>query len=171
MGFDDHWLTRTLTQISTHWYPWQTWLIYMHCSQKAFHFLSVSNRPTSILSDIVITLRKSHQIILWVIFEKPKILARDVFERSQRRREKDICFEMCLRRLKDDTKKTSFLRCYWDILKTSQKSYLFWDVSKRSMRCFSQWRSNWDLSETSYADLDAYCNCLLIRFWFHKFWI
>ena len=99
----------------------------MHCSQKTFHFLSVSNGPTSILSDIVITLWKSHEIIFVGYFWKPKILARDVFETSQRRREKDIFFEICLRRLKDVTQKTFFLSCIWDVLKTLQISHLFWD--------------------------------------------
>ena len=128
----------------------------MYCSHKTFHFLSVSDSPTSILSDIVMTLRKSHEIIfVWRIFEKPKILARDVFETSQRRHGKDIFlryawdvlktshnifFEMFLRRLKDVTKKTSFLRRIWAVLKTSQKKYLFWDVSGRSLRYLSQWR-------------------------------
>ena len=62
---------------------------------------------------------------------------------------------MYLRRLKDVSKKTSFLRCIWDVLKTSQKSHLFWDVSKRSLRCLSQWRSDWDLSETSHGGWEA----------------
>ena len=145
----------------------------MHWSQKTFHFLSVSNGPTSILSDIVITLRSHIYFIrycnnptgyytkpfLWGIFEKSQIPARDVFETSQRRHRKgiffeyrkDIFFEMFLRRLKDVTKKTSFLRCVWNVLKTSQKSHLFWDVSERSLRCLSQWRSAWDLSETSHV--------------------
>ena len=124
----------------------------MYCSHKTFHFLSVSDSPTSILSDIVMTLRKSHEIIfVWRIFEKPKILARDVFETSQRRHGKDIFFEMYLRRLKDVTKKTSFLRYFWDVLKTPKKRHLFWDVSERTLRYLSQWRSDWDLSETSHA--------------------
>ena len=126
------------------------WLISMYCCHKIFHFLSVSDGPTSILSDIAINLRF---ICLWHIFEKPKILARDVFERSQRRDGKDIFFEICSRRLKDVTQKTSFLRCFWDVLKTSQKRHLFWDFSKRSLRCLSQWKSDWDLSETSHSDL------------------
>ena len=88
---------------------------------------------------------------LWDIFDKPKILARDVFETSQRRYGKDIFFEICLRRLKDVTQKTSFLGCFWDVLKTSQKRHLFWDVSERSLRHPSQWNSDWDLSETSHA--------------------
>ena len=33
------------------------WLISMQCSHKTFHFLSASDGPTSILSDIVISLR------------------------------------------------------------------------------------------------------------------
>ena len=124
----------------------------MHCSHKTFHFLSVSDSPTSILSDIVMTLRKSHEIIfVWRIFEKPKILARDVFETSQRRHGKDIFFEICPRRLKDVTQKTSFWRCFWVVSKTSQKRHLFWGVSERSLRYLSQWKSDWDLSETSHA--------------------
>ena len=47
---------------------------------------------------------------------------------------------MSLSDLKDVTKNTSFLRCVWNLLKTSQKSHLFWDVPKRSLRCPSQWR-------------------------------
>ena len=38
-------------------------LISMHCYQKMLHFLSVSNGPTSTLSSIVITLRKSYEIV------------------------------------------------------------------------------------------------------------
>ena len=103
----------------------QTWLISMHCSHKTFHFLSVSDN--FIRYCIVITLRKPHEIILWRIFEKPKILAK-----SQRRHGKDIFFDICLSRLKDATQKTSFLRGFWDVLKT--------------------WlRSDWDLWETSHA--------------------
>ena len=92
---------------------------------------------------------------MWRIFEKPKILARDVFETSQRRHGKDIFFEICSRRLKDVTQKTSFLRCIWDVLKTSQKRHLFWDVSERCLRYLSQWRSDWDLSETTRAGWES----------------
>ena len=138
----------------------------MHWS---FHFLNASNGPTSILPNISVTLRKSHKTILrGYIFEKFQIPAWDVFETSQRCHRKDIFFEICLRRLKDViektsflrwllrrlidvTKKTSFLRYIWDVLKTSQKSRLLWDVSEWSLRCLSQWRSDWDLSETSRA--------------------
>ena len=132
MAFDDHWIARTLTQISAHWYSWQTWLISMHCSQKTFHFLSVSNGPTSILSDIVITPRKSHEIIFAGLFWKTKNTCERYFWDAQRRLEKDIFFETCSRRLKDVTQKTSFLRCFWDVLKTSQKKHLFWDVFETS---------------------------------------
>ena len=151
----------------------------MHCS---FHFLNVSNGPTSILPNISVNLRKSHKTILWAIFEKFQIPARDVFETSQRCHRKDIFFEICLRRLKDViqkkvffdmflrrltdvTKKTSFWRCIWDVLKTSQKSHLFWDVSKRSLRCLSQWGSDWDLSETSH---DGWVSCRPFAFTSYK---
>ena len=62
LGFDDRCLAKSNTQISAHWCSWRSWLTAMHCSQKTFHFLSVSNDPISILSDISITLRKSHEI-------------------------------------------------------------------------------------------------------------
>ena len=126
----------------------------MHCSQKTFRFLSVSNGPTSILSNISVTLQRSHETILWGIFEKSQILARDVSETSQRCHGKDMFFEISSRRPRGVIQKTSFLRCFWDVLKTSQKSCLFWDISEKSQRCLSQWRSDWDLSETSHAGWD-----------------
>ena len=43
-------------------------------------------------------------------FEKPQILARDVFETSKRRHGKDIFLEIFSRRLKDVTQEISFLR-------------------------------------------------------------
>ena len=107
------------------------WLISMYCCHKIFHFLSVSDGPTSILSDIAINLRF---ICLWHIFEKPKILARDVFERSQRRDGKDIFFEICSRRLKDVTQKTSFLRCFWEVSEMSL-SMEIWLRSLRDISC------------------------------------
>ena len=73
-------------------------LISIHCSQKTFYFLSVSNGHTPVLSDIVTTLHKSHETTFWGILEKLQILARDVFEASQRRNGKDIFFEICSRR-------------------------------------------------------------------------
>ena len=76
----------------------QTWLISMHCSDKTIHFLSVSDGPTSILLDIVITLRKSHEIIFVTYFRKTKNTCErcfwDVSETSQK---KDIFLEMLLR--------------------------------------------------------------------------
>ena len=65
----------------------------------------------------------------------------------------NVSFLECFWRshVKDVTQKTSFLKCFWDVLKTSQKRHLFWDVSERSLRYLSQWRSDWDLSETSHA--------------------
>ena len=92
---------------------------------ETFHFLSVSNGLTSILSDIVITLWKSRETIFVGFSEKSQILARDVFETSQRRHGKDIFFEIYSRRLRDVTEKVSFLRYTRDVLKTSQKRHLF----------------------------------------------
>ena len=63
---------------------------------------------------------------------------------------------MYLRRDREVTKKTSFLRCIWDVLKTSQKRRLFWDVSERSLRCLSQWRSVWDISKNSHVGWDTW---------------
>ena len=110
------------------------WLISMHCSQKMFHFLSVSDGPTSTLSDIAITLRKSHKINFVTYLKNQKYLR-----------------EMFVRRLRNVKWKTSFLRCIWGVLKT-QKRYLFWDLSERSQRYLSQWRCDWDLSETSHTN-------------------
>ena len=117
-----------LSYKSAHCYSWQAWLISMHCSQKTFHFLSVSNGPTSILSDIVITLQESHKTIFAGYFWKLQVIARDAFETSQRCHKIDIFFEVCSRRFRDVTQKTSFLRYVRDVLKTSQKRHLFWDV-------------------------------------------
>ena len=65
------------------------WLISMHCSHKTFHFLSVSDGPTSILSDIVISLRKLHEIIFVTYFWKTKNTCErcfwDVSETSRKR--------------------------------------------------------------------------------------
>ena len=105
MGFDDRWLAKTLTQISANWYSRQTWLISMHCSQKTIHFVSVSNGPRSILLDIMITLRKSY---LRIFLINHKYLQ-----------------EMFLRRLRQVTEKTSFLRYARDVLKMSHKRHLF----------------------------------------------
>ena len=91
----------------------------MQCSHKAFHFLSVSDGATSILSDIVISLQKSHEIIFVMYFRKTKILARDVFETSQKYNGKNIFFEICPRHLKDATQKTPLLRCFGEVSEIS----------------------------------------------------
>ena len=133
MEFDDRWFVKTLTQIPAHWYSRQTWLLSMLCSQKMFHFLSVSDGPVSILPNMPITLRKR---FFRMVFSKSHKYLREIFYRRHR----------------DVMEKTFFLRCIWDVLKTSQKRSIFWDVSRRSLRCqrcLSQWRSDWDLSETS----------------------
>ena len=131
----------------------QTWLIdiyallpqnvsFLECFWRShIYFIRYCNNPTEIT--------RNH--FLWYIFEKPKILGKYFFETSQRRHEKDIFFEICFRHLKDVTQKTSSLRCFWDVLNTSQKRHLFWDGSERSLRYLSHWRSDWDLSETSHA--------------------
>ena len=137
-------------------YSWQTWLISMHCWQNRFHFLSVSNGPTSILPDIEITLQKSHEIIFVGVFLKNHKYLREMFlrrlrevtektffldmlETSKRHLIKDIllrCFWEVLKTSQNDI----FLRCIGDVSKTSQKSHLFWGISKGSLRCLSQWR-------------------------------
>ena len=153
MGFDDRWLTKTLTQISAHWYPWHNWLISMHCSKKMFHFLSASNGPILILSDIVITLGKSHKIIFVGYFWKIT----------------NTC-ERCFWAVSETSRKRqSFLSFIWDVLKTSQKSLPFWDVSKRSQICLCQWRTDWDLWETSHAGWDlSSCFRLLLQPWWYS---
>ena len=134
------------------------------------HFLSVSNGYTSILSDILITLQKSRETIFsWVFLKITNTCKRcfwDVSEMSRnthlfwnikttyRRHTKGIFFEMFLGRLKDVTKKTSFLKCIWGVLKTSRICHIFWNISEKSLRCPSQWRSDWDLSETCHAGWD-----------------
>ena len=139
------------------WYSWWSWLISMHSTEKTFHFLSA-------LSDIVITLRKSREIIFAGYFWKTLILARDIFEMSQRRHGKDNFFEIFSRRLKGVTQKTSS----WNVFETSErrhkKAIFFWDVSKSSLICHSQWRSIWDLWETSYSGWVnfKYCHNLIV---------
>ena len=113
---DDCWLAKTLTQISAQWYSWQTWLISVHYSQKTLHFLTVSSGPTSVLSDILITLRKPHEIIfVGRIFYNLWFL---------------MTCELCFWDVSEGgvTEKTSFLRYFWDVLKALQKRHLFWDV-------------------------------------------
>ena len=65
------------------------WLKSRQCSYKTLHFLSVSDASMSILSDIVIGLRKSHEIIFVVYFWKTKNTCercfRDASETSRKR--------------------------------------------------------------------------------------
>ena len=70
----------------------------------------------------------------WDISEtsENKHLFWDMFETPERRHLKNIFSEMYLRRLKELTKKTSFLRRIWDVLKRSQKRHLFLDVFETS---------------------------------------
>ena len=133
MGFADPWLAKTLMWISSaHW----TDLIdiyalllpnfsFPECFWR-FHicFIRYCDDPTEITRNNFC----------------------DVFLKN-----KKYLREMFLRRLRDVSEKTSFLRCFWDVFKTSQRRHLFWDVSERSLRYLSQWRSDWDLSETSHA--------------------
>ena len=109
------------------------WLMVMHCSQKTtFYFLSVFYSPISNLSTqnhLCSIFLSSHiyfqEILLRRISEFTyRNLFWDICETSWRRQMKNIFFEIYLGRLKDVTKKTSFLRCIWDVLKTSQKRHL-----------------------------------------------
>ena len=97
----------------------QTWLIdiyallpknvsFFECFWRShIYFIRYCNNPTEITQNQFCD-----------VFEKPKILARDVCETSQKRQVKDIFFEVYLRRLKD-TKKISFLRSFWEISEIS----------------------------------------------------
>ena len=140
MDFDHRWLAKTLTQLSAYFYSWQTLLISIHCSQKTFHFLSVSNSPTAIF------LRYYNNPA--EITDNPTEITRNHFRGVFLKNHKYFQ-EMFLRRLRDVTEKTYFLRCFSDVLKTSRKSHLFWDAHNRPLRCCSQWRSDWDFSKTS----------------------
>ena len=109
----------------THAFPisWH-WLI--------FSCVSVSNGSISISSDIVITLRKSHKIIFVEYFWKTT----NTWERCFQRPLKEVTQKICSSPLKDVTQKASFLRCFWEVLKTSQKDISFemflkslWDIS------------------------------------------
>ena len=64
---------------------------------------------------------------------------------------KDVFLEMYSRHLIDVSKKTSFLISIWDVSKMCQERRLFVDVSDRSLKCLSQWRPDWNVSETSPA--------------------
>ena len=134
MGFVDRWpkLSRRCHPTDTHG---KTWLIAIHCSQKTFHFLSVSNGPTYFIrycnNPTEIT-RNYFCGVFWKITNTFEKCFWDVSETSR----KKIFFEICSRSLKHVTQKIYFLKCIWDVLKTSQKSHLFRDVL----------RGPWDVS-------------------------
>ena len=117
----------------------------MHCSHQTFHFLSVSNGPTPILSDVEILLRKSHKIIFvgyfWKItntcercFEDVSETSRerhlfwDMLEMSSRHHTKDIIFEKFLRRYIDITKRHLFWVMYLRPLKDVKKKLIFFEM-------------------------------------------
>ena len=110
--FVDHTSEINISQVSAHWYSWQTWLIVNYCSQKKFLFSSFSDSSTSISSDISIALRKSHKTTFVGVFEELQILAKDFFEMSHRRH---TYFWDFLRRFKGATGKKTF---FWDVFET-----------------------------------------------------
>ena len=133
---DDCWLAKTLTQISAQWYSWQTWLISVHYSQKTLHFLTVSSGPTSVLSDILITLRKPHEIIfvgriynLWFLMTC-ELCFWDVSEASRKRHLFWDVFETFQGR----HKKSSLLRCLQGVTEMSL-SMEIWLRSLRDIFC------------------------------------
>ena len=83
--------------------------IYIHCFQKTFDFLSVSNGSTSILSDIVNNLTEITGNHFCVVFLKNQEYLREMF----------------LGRLRDVTEKKYFLRYARDVLNKSHKRYRF----------------------------------------------
>ena len=140
--------------------PGQTWLIdiyallpqnvsFLECFWRShIYFIRYRNNPTEI------TRNHFYDVFLWRIFDKPKILTRDFFETSWRHG-KDIFlryfwdvlklshkrqifwnilefFEMYLRRLKDITKKTSLLRCFWEVSEKSLNGDLI-EISQRHL--------------------------------------
>ena len=80
----------------------------MHCfPQKTFHFLSVSNGPTSILSDIVIT---------FPVDTGRKLNVHKTFKRRPGRHEKVIFFVYAREVLKTSRKRNLF---FGDVFETS----------------------------------------------------
>ena len=71
-------------------------------------------------------------IFVWYFWIVTNTFKGYIFETYQRRQRINIFFEICLRRLKDVTWKTSFLRCIWDVLEASQKRHLFWNIFETS---------------------------------------
>ena len=144
MGFDNRWLAKTLTQILTN-----SPLILMFISWVFLTiphlFIRYCNNPTEITRNYFCGVFLKNHKYLWEMFLRR---LRDVTEKkSFSRHARDVLKTSHKRHL-------FFLRCIWNVLKTSQKIHLIWDVSKRSLRCLSQWRSDWDLSETSHDGWD-----------------
>ena len=131
----------------------------MHCSsfQKTFHLLSISDGPTCILSNVSVTLWKSHKTIVvgyfWRIINTCDRCSWDVSEMSRnghlfwhmhetlkRRLTKDIFFEMSLIGLKEVTKKSSLLRCFLEVFEMSLSMEIrlrsFKDISCRLGQIF-----------------------------------
>ena len=109
LSFDNPWIAKTLTG--------QTWLIdiyavltqnvsFLECFWRSHvYFIRYCNKPTEIT--------RNHFC--------------DIFLENQK-----YLREMFLRRLRDVTEKTSFLRYVRDVLKTSHKRHLFWNVFETS---------------------------------------
>ena len=116
------------------------WLICMQCLHKTFHFLSASGGPRSILSDIVISLQKSHEIILVTDFWKTKNTCERcfwdashsklllVYETSWRRLQHafSVTILRLSRRLEDALEDEKLLcwRSFQDVLKTCREDLL-----------------------------------------------
>ena len=142
MGFDDRWLAKTFMQISAHWADLID--IYALLPQNV-------SFPECFW--------RSHICFIRYCDDSTEITPNhfcDLFLKKQK-----YLRDLFLRRLRDVTEKTSFLRYIWDALKRSQKRHLFWDVSERSLRYPFQWRSEWDLSETSHAGWVNYLTCYI----------
>ena len=83
-------------------------LVAMHCSQKTtFHFLSICKSPTSILS--------AWNHFCGIFLNSHKYI-QDIF----------------LRRIRDVTEQTSFLRYVLDALETLHEKHHYWDVFETS---------------------------------------
>ena len=133
LRFGDCWDAKTIKWFVSHtaeisnmqkWAHMTDWLMAMHCCQKTtFQFLSVFNADASIFSA-----RNHFCVIFLIVTNTFKIYFWDISDTSRNKH----LFQIRLRRLKDVTWKTSFLRWIWDVLKTSQKRHLSWDVFETS---------------------------------------
>ena len=87
----------------------------------------------------------------------------DILETPQRRHTKDISFEMFLRHLKDVTKKTSLLRCSWEVSEISL-SMEIWQISQRHLMPAGLDISIKEMSRTSMDDVPVYLLLTLNRY-------